>query len=240
MKKIRTLIVDDEPNSLEMLCGYINKFTEGLNIVGVATSATETIEQIARLQPRLILLDISMPGESGIQLIERYPNRNFEIIFVTAHKEYALKAFELGAINYLLKPIDIVRLQNTIEKAKTYIRANDPGMNDRPEKLRLDIPCPNGHEVIKMFDISYCKSEGGYTTIQLKNGQTHISSQNLKFYEQLLNNSFFFRVHRQYIINLNEVRSYSNGKSGHVTLECGTKLPISYRKKAEFINKLDL
>lgn len=240
MTPIRTLIVDDEPHSLAMMTGYLQEYTPEVEVVGTAKSAAEAAEQILKLQPELLFLDISMPGESGLDLLKRFKDPNFEIVFVTAHKNFALEAFEQGALHYLLKPIDIVKLKDAVTRTSRVIAQKQSSENTAKTEdvSRITVSDSNGHQVLKLAEIAYFEAEGSYTLIRLQDGRKFTSSNHLGYYEQRLADKGFFRTHRQYLVNLSVVTSYSKGKGGYVTLVDGTQIELSYRKKAEFLERL--
>lgn len=241
MTKIRALIVDDEPYSLNMMQGYLADYFPEVMVVGTAESAEDAATKIAKNAPNLLFLDISMPGEDGLQLVERFRNPAFELIFVTAHEEHAVRAFELGALHYLLKPVDIVKLQEAIKRATEVINKKDTYSASTLREqtpARITLANTNENKLVSVSDILYCKADGSYTYFVMRDGNKLTSSYNMGHYEQLLGEQDFFRVHKQYLVNLACVKSYTKGKGGYLEMEDGTTLEISVRRKGEFVDRL--
>jgi len=240
MKNIRTLVVDDEPHSAEMLCGYLKEYATNIDVVASASSAEEATELIIKHRPELLFLDISMPGEDGLDLVRKFPNPDFEFVYVTAHQSYAVKAFELGAVHYLLKPIDLVQLSVAVQRVAERIRPADPrGVYSQSPDGKLAVASTSGHQLVNVSEIEYLKSEGSYTDIVLANGNSLTSSKNIGFYEHLLRNYKFYRSHRQYLINLNSVKSFTKGKSGYAELASGASVQISFSRMAGFVDAVE-
>ncbi len=239
MHKIRTLLIDDEPNALSMLKGYLSQYTKNVEVIDTARSSEEGMEKILRLEPELVFLDISMPGVNGLDMLKNFKSRNFEIIFVTAFQDYSLDAFDVGAVHYLLKPISLVKLKEAVQRCSEIIR-------DRSQKASLPSPPSTlriteakSHSVVKIADIQYLEADSSYTSIVMKDGRTFTTSRNIKHFEEQLHPCGFFRIHKQYLVNLASVKSVTRGKGGYVHLENGDALEISYRKKGEFLEALD-
>lgn len=239
MRSIRTIVVDDEPHSLEMLCGYLQEFSNNIEVIATASSAEEATKLVLKHQPELLFLDISMPGEDGLELVRKFPNPSFEFVYVTAHESYAVKAFELGAIHYLLKPIDLVQLNEAVERCEMKIcgNANNSSTEDlHPDQLLVTVG--NSHRLIDLGDIVYLQSEGSYTDIFLSDGSTLTTSKNLGFYETHLKKNRFYRTHRQFLVNLAKVRAITKGKSGYVEMSSGQSIQVSFNRKAGFLAEL--
>ena len=231
--------MDDEPHSLEMLDGYLSEYTGEVEVVAMAYSAETAAKEIVKHKPELLFLDISMPGEDGLDLIRKFPNRDFEFVYVTAHESYAVKAFELGAVHYLLKPIDIIQLNEAVARSSRRIRGRSlPGHSTRMHPEKIAIAGTHGHKLVELDNILYLESDGSYTRIILRDGSYLISSRNIGFYEELLEGRGFFRTHRQYLVNLSSVKGYTRGKSGYVELDTGVTVQVSFTKRADFIARL--
>lgn len=247
---MRALIIDDELKSRELLKALIRDFCQDIEISGEASNVKEGIKAIIKHNPDIVFLDIEMPEEDGFALLGYYEDEiPFEVIFTTAYDEFALKAFEFSAIDYLLKPIDIERLQKSVRKAKTKKenKQNKALLNvlknnlskESPEIIALSME--NGYAMVKVHNIIYCKAEGAYTKIFINNGTEYISSRGLSKFEELLENSGFYRVHRSYLINLSEITRYLRGKSPSIIMSNGIKLEVSATRKdklLDFIRKV--
>ncbi len=239
---IRTLLIDDEEDGREVLKMALEKYCPGIELLAVCSSGAEGLAAIAQHQPELVFLDIQMPEMSGFELLEQVQEINFEVIFVTAHDHYAIKAIKFSALDYLLKPIDVDELQQTIKRFQLQKRhhsqyqsvlTNMKNIHGKMEKLA--IPNLEGMEFIQTSDIIYCEADGNYTCIYLQEEQKLMVSKKLKDFEQVLSESGFCRVHHASLINLHHVQKYIKGDGGYVVLSEGHHVDISRRKKDDFL-----
>lgn len=235
--KLRTIIVDDEPKSVRLLQSYLSGF-ESLDILPSAGNATEAYSLINRYDPHVVFLDISMPGENAFDLLNRFSSRNFEVIFTTAYDEYALKAFEKQALHYLLKPIDQEKLSGAVERCVSFYRTKENTNPPAAEIKKIPVPVANGHILLNPDQIIRCEGDGNYTTIYTNEDRKFMISQNIKVVEERLFGYGFFRVHKRHLINLSFVEGFSSGKGGYLTLLNTSRIPISFRKKSEFVQLL--
>lgn len=240
--KIRTLIVDDEPKSVMLLEKYLEPYSHLIELIGAAHSADDAFSIIKKEKPQLIFLDISMPGSSGLDLLNRFAQKTFEVIFTTAHKEYALEAFNQSAIHYLLKPIDLLQLDEAINRSIS--KFEDTLQKSEKEKFtgekrKIIVFTQNGYEIIEAKDIIRCEAQGAYTDIFLDSKRKITTSQNLKTFELQLGSFNFLRIHKSHLICLDKVKSFTRGKSGYVTLKDDTQILMSTQKKNEFFQKLN-
>ena len=196
------------------------------------------VRAIKKHNPHLIFLDIEMPGYSGLQLLDFFNEEeiNFDIIFTTAFNDYAIRAFEMSAIDYLLKPIQIDKLVAAVERFKrkgrrssfsnqqlSLLRHNMSSMN-----RKIAVPVTNGYEILQIDDVIYLEADGSYTRIILRDGQPFVVSKKLKYFEDLLeDNPQFFRLHRSYMVNLDCIKKFLRLDGGKVILHSGTELPVS-------------
>jgi two-component system, LytTR family, response regulator len=220
---IKAIVVDDEKPSREVLSNYINEFCNDVEIISTASSVNTAFKAIKKNSPDLVFLDIEMGDGKGFDLIEMFDAIDFKVIFVTAHSEYAIKAFRVNALDYLLKPVKINELKAAVQKIKNidncgkdlihlYKNINELLRNLREEnELEPVIAIQNlkGFEVLKISDIIMCKADS-YCTIFYLTGERKItSSKNLKHYDQLIEYHKFIRVHNSYMVNMKYVCSYS-------------------------------
>lgn len=236
--KIKTIIVDDESKSVMLLQKYLEPYAHIIEIVGTAHDSDEAFLCIKQNEPDLVFLDISMPGSSGLDLLNRFASKNFEVIFTTAHEEYALEAFKLSAIHYLLKPIDLLQLDDAVNRSVAKIES-EVQTKTPIGKRKIMIYTDNGYELIEVIDIVRCEAAGAYTELFLNSNRKITSCQNLKSFEQQLESNSFLRVHKSHLINLDEVKSFTRGKSCYVTLKDNTQIFISNQKKNDFFQKLN-
>jgi two-component system LytT family response regulator len=246
---IDAILVDDETAGLEALQLAIEKYCPDIAIKGIYNKPEDALAGIRKINPNLVFLDVQMPQMSGFDLLQQLSPINFEVIFVSAHDQYAIKAIRFSALDYLLKPVDVEDLMHAVNRVKerqsrtmnTYqfqsVLNNIQLKSGRVEKLA--VPTLQGIDFFNTQDILYCKAEGSYTQIILKNNQQALVCKNLKDFESLLAESGFFRVHHSYIINLAHVEKYVRGEGGYVVLTENHHVDVSRRKKEEFLGLLD-
>jgi two-component system LytT family response regulator len=242
---LKSVIIDDELKSREilkkMLLNHCGKITE---VSATCQNVDEGLEAIKEHQPDIVFLDVHMQGETGFDLLERINNIDFEVIFTTAHSEYALKAIKFSAIDYLLKPVDITGLQNAVAKVKN--RQDKSGNNKfkqllhnlKADHFRLALPTSEGLTFIKVDDILYFKASGNYTEIHMAQGEKYLVSRQLKEYDDLLVDSNFFRIHHSFLINLNHIKNYIKGDGGYVVMADKISIDVSRRKKEAFLERI--
>jgi len=244
---IKAIIIDDEENCRQALNTRLKKHTADITVKDMAKDIWEGEVMIRKHLPDVIFLDVQMPGGSGFELLEKFPNPSFKVIFVTAYSDFAIKAFKFSALDYLLKPIQPDELVQCIEKLKQANQTNSAESNVKKINVlkinsqnnfnniqRLVIPLLNGFEVVNVSDIIYCKSESNYTRFYMLSSHEYFVCKSLKEFEDLLSNLSFFRIHNSYLINLNYVKSFIKGKDGSVIMSNGHTLTISRHKKNDF------
>jgi len=245
---LRAIIIDDEPNAVLSIELIITEYCTDIEIVGKAHSAVSGKKQILEKNPDFIFLDVDMPRGSGFDMLEMLPEINFDIVFVTAYSDYAIKAFKYSAIDYILKPIDIDDLLNSIEKIKKR-RQNknisnvnyDVLLQNIKSKSPKTIAIPNlsGIDFVDVDKVIRLKAEGSYTKIYIKDQDYILASKNLKEYQELLSEDDFFRPHNSHLINLANVKRYIQKDGGYIEMSDGSVVPMSRRKKELFLEKMN-
>ena len=245
---IKAVIVDDELGARESLSKMIEKNCKNIEIVAKADSMANAFMEITTHQPDLVFLDIEMPNGNAFDLLEKFKEINFNIIFTTAYDHYAIKAIKFSAIDYILKPIDpeeLVRAVSRYESQMNNKNSLDKKFktllsNVKPEnKLKkVGIPDGDGLIFINLADIIRCDSDGNYTYFILTTGKKIIASRTLGEYEQMFTDDNFFRVHRSHLINLEHVKKYIKGEGGYVIMSDNSQVEVSRRNKNEFLEKL--
>lgn len=244
--KIKFLIVDDEKeaciNLRNMLIEYVNP---GLYIAGIANSTHEAEQQIAKIEPDAIFLDIEMPKENAFQFLERMSPFKFEVIFVTAYDEYAIKAFKLNAVDYILKPISIAELQHAVQKLQQRLNVKKFLSNggsfaeianqikNKIKQHRITLRDNNNIDVIDFKDICFVEAQGSYSRIVfLKNGEVKeiTMSNSISEYEELLPTDHFYRVHRSYLINCAHVKKIIKEDAHYIVINETATIPVSRRR----------
>ena len=245
---IKAVIIDDELSAQSLLEKTLQRyFPNKFHIVGKCFSVDSGVEAIKEHEPDLVFLDIQMPDKNGFDLFENFSNINFEVIFTTAYNQFAIKAIQRSALDYLLKPINHVDLadairrfeskqQGTSAQKKLALLLENLNVNDQ-NVSKIAFPTVDGFELVHSNQILYCRAESNYCCIKNINGSTKTASKTLKFVEEILPENVFIRIHKSYVINLNYVVRYHKADK-EVELTNGEKLPVSFRKEEEFINAI--
>jgi len=241
--KYKAVIIDDEAKLREVMDIKLSQHCPEIEIVGKISNAEDGYKCILEHQPDLVFLDISMPGESGFDMLKRFDTIDFEIIFATGFSEYALDALKVSAVDYLLKPINtedlIVGVQRAIDriqerkKIKRYdlLKHNIQHVGD--QKTKIAIAGAEAYQFVKVEDIIRCEGWQKYTKIHLQNGSVIVSSYNIGVYKDMLTSYGFFSSHKSHLINNNNIVKYN--KEGVVEMSDGSTVPIARRRKDEFI-----
>ncbi|MEO1513993.1 MAG: LytTR family DNA-binding domain-containing protein [Bacteroidota bacterium] len=244
-KNIRALIVEDEAESRETLYNMLERYCEGVEVVGQSESVSSAVEAIRHHQPDIVFLDIEMPQETGFKLFDYFPQPDFDIIFTTAYDQYAVRAFKFSAVDYLLKPIDLQELRKAVGKASTkrkwrqgFLHYQLLRKNLNNDFKKIVLPTAEGVLFIELSDIIRCEAQGNYTAFYLVDGQKIIVSKTLKIYAELLSGLNFFRINRSDLINLSKVRKYGRQKAPTVTLIDGTTLIMSENRRKDFLEQI--
>lgn len=239
--KYNAIIIDDEERARRTLQLMLENFCPNIEVLGAYKSVPDGVLAINKLNPDIVFLDIEMPEYNGFELLGFFKEVTFEIIFVTAYNQYALKAFEVSAVDYLLKPIDGDLLTKAVEKAAkrigtTQTRENIQTLKENTETdifRRIALPVAEGLLFVEMEDIVYMEAEGAYTNVYLANKESVFVSKRLNYFEDLLSNrKTFYRCHRSFMININFIKRL-NRNEGHLELDNGTNIPISRDKKID-------
>jgi len=235
---LKTIIIDDEPDAIESLTVLLSDFIEGIDLVGSAEGVGSGYELINTAKPQLIFLDINMKDGTGFDLINRFEKIPFQVIFVTAYDQYAIKAFKYAAIDYLLKPIDLQELRSATERAKKLILYNNTpdyqfvkSIYKDPFPAKLALPNLEGFDLIEINKIIRCEGQNNYTTFILDEGKKFVVSKTLKEYESILIHHGFLRVFQSHLINTKYIQRYIKGRGGTVIMSDGVYVPVSRDKK---------
>jgi two-component system, LytTR family, response regulator len=250
MDKIKALIIDDEAGNVLTLKKMIDIYCPNVEIIDFAYEINTGYDLIITKKPQLVFLDIEMPYGNGFDLLEKLMPINFEVIFITAYDNYAIKAFKYAAIDYILKPVNIEELETAVKKATQFIKGKLSQQNvelllatintTNTSNNKIAIPTNKGLVFEQSENILYLEASQNYSKIYLTSGSTHLVSKGLGDFEEVLSNVTFFRVHKSYIININKISRYHNGRGGFVIMEDGTEIEIAIRKKTKFLEKLGL
>ncbi len=240
---LKTIIIDDEPDSIKLLQLQLAQHCPEIEIAGTFTSSVKALSVIEKLEPDLVFLDIEMPVMNGFELLEKILHLPFSVIFITAYNHYALKAFRFNAVDYLVKPVDANDLVEAVAKAAKRVKPTATQLSLLQKQLRgepatrIAIPGQQGGiSFIDLNDIIYSEASNNYSKIILTDGNRFLISKTLKDVQEVLEEEHFLRVHRQYIINLNHVKQF-NRNEGVLTMDNGDYIPIARNQKERLIER---
>ena len=243
----KVLIIDDETRTRELIAKMIDSFGFDVQCIPEGENVQSGIEAIQKHNPDIVFLDIQMPDGTGFDVIRSIEDNNFEVIFITAHEEFAIKAIKFSALDYLLKPIDTAELKAALERALESIDANKEvkqfdalQSNINPsEKRRLVLKTQESVHVVDLDDIIRCEADRNYTSFFLVGGKKILVSKTLKEYENLLSNHNFLRVQQSHLINIDFVDRYDKKNGGAVVMKDGSEVPLSPAKREVFFKRLE-
>jgi two-component system LytT family response regulator len=244
---VKALVIDDENRTRELIVKMINSFGFDIEAIQGGNNVKTGIESIETEEPDLVILDIQMPDGTGFDLLKGLKHRNFEVIFVTAHEEYAIKAIKFSALDYILKPVDLSELRSAVEKAieavdqkkeETQFEALQQNINPN-QKRRLVLKTQESVHVVDLDNIIRCEADRNYTSFFLVGGKKILVSKTLKEYETLLTGYNFLRVQQSHLINLDYVDRYDKGDGGSVVMKDGSEVPLSPAKRDIFFKIIE-
>ena len=237
---LNALIVEDEANSRDILRNYLTKYCGNVTVVGEAGSIQEALQLIKDHEPDLVFLDVEMPYGNAFDLLDQLPDRSCETVFVTAYNQYAIDALNNHAAYYLMKPINIDELIKAVDYVSE-IKTKETALEDQVLNAQLPgvegkitLPQQDGFQVLNVADILYCKADDNYTEIHLEHKKILVS-KTLKYFEEALAQFPFARIHKSYLVNVNEVIKYKKGKGGSVVVSNGKELLVSASKKKDLL-----
>ncbi|MCT4622873.1 MAG: LytTR family DNA-binding domain-containing protein [Schleiferiaceae bacterium] len=247
---LKALIIDDEENSQASLKGKLELFCPEIEEIALAGNVADAVESVRANTPDVIFLDVNLAGESGFEVLERLKEEGLdtpEVVFTTAHDEYAIKAIKFSAIDYLLKPIDAEELVKAIRKIEAK-KEMSPGTqlnvllenfrqaSDSPKKMV--IPSSDGMHILRVSDIMRCESSSNYTQFFLNTGKVLLASKTLKEFDNMLTDYNFERIHKSHLVNMNYVKKYMQSDGGYLVMDDGSQIPVANRKKEQLLSML--
>ena len=244
---LKAIIIDDEPYCCEILAAMLESDCPDVTVVNISNNGLDGLLAIQQLSPDVVFLDVEMPKMNGFEMLEQLPSVNFHLIFTTSYDQYALKAFRFSAVDYLLKPIDRHELQKAVQKVE---QRSVPPLPQQLEILmqrihhngssvnKIALPTMDGLQMVLIADIISCESDDNYTIFLLKNKKKVVVSSTLKEIEEILEEHHFIRVHRSYLVNLNEIEKYQKGEGGYLVMSDGSTVDVSRNKKEVLLKKL--
>lgn len=241
---MRVILVDDEKNARLALRGILEEHFSEVDIVDECKDIPEAVKSIKKYQPDLVFLDISMPGYSGLELFKFFEDKelNFKVVFVTAYQEYAIQAFELSALDYILKPVRVEAVKRAVQKVVQHpinqIQVLQSHLDSSlPKKVALQTG--DGLTFLLLDDIIYLKADGSYTHFLTTDGKKLTVSKKISDFERLEQMGPFMRIHRSHVVNLNRIQKIMKQDGGVVVMENGDWLSISSEKKAVLMTRFD-
>lgn len=243
------IIVDDEKNARDFLQKLLTRyFSNKIIVLETCESVGSAVLAIKKHKPEIVFLDIQMPNENGFELFKYFEKIDFELVFTTAYKDYAIDAIKHSALDYLLKPINYIDLLTTMKRFEETKESKhhqerismllENINSDNTSFTKIALPTQSGYELIKLNNIIYCQSESNYCRVFLVDGVEILVAKTLKYIEELLSSELFIRIHKSFLVNLNFVIKYHKGDELKITLTNKKQLPVSVRKKEKFLNAI--
>ncbi len=238
----RIAIIDDEVDARQALRTLLGSLCPNVEICGEADSVQSGFALLRQARPHGVLLDISMEDGTGFDLLDKFPNPAFQVIFTTAHDEFALRAFRYHAIDYLLKPINPAELAEAVDRIEPGMPENLPAQighlldSVRSRKLdKITLKSQEGMVFLSIDQIVHLESDGSYTTFHLLNNERHLIARPMRDFEDLLPPEDFFKLHQSHLVNLAYVKKILREDGGSVLMADGARVPIARRRKDEFL-----
>ncbi|MEL6676001.1 MAG: LytTR family DNA-binding domain-containing protein [Bacteroidota bacterium] len=245
---MKAVLIDNEPPMIAGLKKMLARFCPQVDILGEAHSVASGLSLIAEKKPELVFLDVEMDDGTGLDLIRQVPAPNFALIFVTAYDDYALEAYKVSAVDYLLKPVDAEDLVQAVFRAKNRFqqwRAQQSlevllhnQQTSRSAEKRIVLSDAESMYVITVGEIIRCQAEGSYTRFFLSEGRELLVSRHLKTYETLLADDGFYRVHQTHLVALDQILRLDKQDGGRVIMRDLTELPLAIRRKEGLLKRL--
>jgi two-component system LytT family response regulator len=243
---IKAIIIDDEARARRILEALLREYCPDVAVVATAEDVPSGVLAINQHKPDVLFLDVEMPGYTGFQLLDFFKEIDFDIVFTTAHSDYAIQAFRVSAIDFLLKPIQISELINTVAKIKLKHGLNKERLSVLKENFKdnaikkLALPVAEGLLFVEAEDISHLEADGAYTRFHFSDGRKIVVSKKIKEFEDVLTQqSNFFRTHRSFIINLKKMKQYVKQEGGYVLLENAIQIPLARERREEFLSVIE-
>jgi two-component system, LytTR family, response regulator len=246
---MKAILIDDELDSLESLKLDIEAYCPDIYILDICSDPRDGLKSIRQHAPDVVFLDIEMPHMNGFELLESLTSIDFDVIFVTAYDEFAVKAFDFNAADYLLKPVMKTKLMHAVQKVadRQYHQFSQTDLNALMTNMNLHstytmeniaLPTSDGFEFIHMNEIVYLQSDSNYTWVHLCDQKKHLLTKTLKDMQAMITFPQFFRAHQSYLVNLNHVRKYVRGKGGYLILKDDVQIPVSRANKEALMHIL--
>jgi len=247
---MKVIIVDDESRSRKSIANILSISPIETELVAEADNVKSGLETIKQHKPDVVLLDINMPDGTGFDLLKKLDHINFKVIFITAYEEFAIQAFEFSAVDYILKPVDPLKLTESLNKVHQLVEQENISLRlnalfanletGSTENKKLVLKTAENIYLVNTSDIIRCESDGGYTRFYIVDGKKILVSRNMKDFEEMLNGFGFYRIHQSHLINLKYIDHYSKTEGGAVVMKDNSSLPLARRKKESFLKLLEM
>lgn len=241
---LKAILIDDEPDCVQLIARELAQHCPQVQVVGQTTSSEDGLRLIQVLQPDLVFLDIEMPRLNGFQLLEKVGELFFQLIFVTAYNEYAIKAFRFSALDYLLKPIDAQELQQAVQKAALKHRVDGKQLELLQRQLqqqyvtdKIAVPYQNGVIFLPLKEIIYCEADNNYTKVWATEKRQYLLTRTLKEVAEVLDQRYFLRVHRQFVINLDQIKMFMKGEGCYLVMTNNSTIPVARQQKEKLVQR---
>ena len=246
---LRTIIIDDERSSLDSLELELKNYCTDIVVVAKYNNPLEALKEIEQHAPDLVFLDIEMPGLNGFEFLQRLETIPFDVIFVTAYDEFAIRAFEFNAVGYIMKPVRKNKLIQAVNKVKSNreIKFDNNKLNALMQNItfqgsnqldRVALPTGEGYSLVKVNDITYLQAESNYTWVYLIENKKYLVAKTLKEVTNIITRKQFFRAHKSYLVNLNHVHRYIRGQGGYLVMSTGEQIPVSRTQRNDLLIQL--
>jgi two-component system, LytTR family, response regulator len=249
MKTLKAILIDDEDDCLDLMQIILEKHCPQVEVIARASNGLQGLKAIITHSPDIVFLDIEMPRMDGFQMLEALENIDFTLVFLTAYDRFAIRAFKFSAFDYLLKPVDEEEIIKTIQKVESRLDTQTERLRllkdhykpqEKPHAQRIALSHSKGFQLVDVQAIVSCESDGNYTKVHVSNGSKVMVIKPIGSLEEVLTDSegeAFFRIHRQFLINLNYVKNYLNSDGGQIEMNDGRLLPLARNRKEEFMSR---
>ncbi len=251
MTKLKAILIDDERSSLESLSFEIKEYCPELEVIKTCQNPQDGLNFIQALKPDIVFLDIEMPGMNGFELLSSLQEITFHVIFVTAYDQFAIKAFEFNAVDYILKPIRVSKLISAVQKIvdRQHAEFDKSNLEALIQNIQIQshsgleniaLPTSEGFSMVHINDISHLQADSNYTWVYLLNHNKYLVTKTLKDMEEMLRFPQYYRPHKSFLVNLNHVDRYIRGQGGYLMMKDNTQVPVARSQKAELMSVLKI